>query len=135
MGRPGTRPGPWAPRKRRGSRGQEQDGLCLPEGELSARLLDRKDLGVERGTMNNDDTDIPTEHTWQFMQVVLTEGHTLKQCGGWKPRIRESAGKVSSRAPLWLGDAGSSLYPHVVSLPCVSVSQPTLLLRTPITWD
>lgn len=66
------------PRKRRGSRGREQDGLCLPEGELSARLLDRKELGLERETMNNDDTDIPTEHTCQFMQVVLTEGHRLE---------------------------------------------------------
>ena len=49
--------------------------------------------------MNNNDTDIPTEDVCQFMQVVLT-GWTLKQCGGWKSKIRASAGKVSSQASL-----------------------------------
>lgn len=38
------------------------DGLRLPEGELSARLLDRKELRVERETTNSNDTDIATEH-------------------------------------------------------------------------
>lgn len=38
------------------------DGLRLPEGELSARLLDHKELRVERETTNSNDTDIATEH-------------------------------------------------------------------------
>lgn len=62
MGPPGTHPGPWVPRKRRAPGAGRGDGLRLPERELSARLLDHKELRVERGTTNSNDMDIATEH-------------------------------------------------------------------------